>query len=351
MTTPTIVAEYGQTMKGSIDVAHQQVDAAADAGADAYKTQLLNPVTIARRDAPTYWEHGRPVSGQQEAFGRAGLIDYRAWDDVAAHAWERGMAFVATPFDLPAVDRLKAMRSDVIMKVASGDLTNVPLLRAVAQATGTGVMIVSTGAATSDEVADAAEVINGVHRSGLRVFWLACTLAYPTLPEDANLRRIEGLCRLITDVDGAAAFFGYSDHVGTPLSAACATALGARTLEVHTTLNPGEVTDCPDDFLALGPDALRDYVTAARTAASMLGDGKLQPVSSELPARHSARRSICAIRNLGAGHVLTAEDLTCLRPGDGIDPRSWDRVVGSRLLSPVKANSPIVSDEVDWTGA
>ena len=72
---------------------------------------------------------------------------------------------------------------------------------------------------------------------------------------------------------------------------------------------------------------------------------------AEYAARHSARRSICAIRNLGAGHVLTAEDLTCRRPGDGIDPRKWDAAIGSRLLSPVKANSPIVSDEVDWTGA
>lgn len=343
---PTIIAEYGQTMKGSIDVAHQQVDVAADAGAHAFKTQLLNPVTIARRDADTYWAHGRSVSGQQEAFGRAGLIDYRAWDDVAAHAWERSMVFVATPFDLPAVDRLKAMRSDVVMKVASGDLTNVPLLRAVAQATGNGIMIVSTGAARDNEVQDAEVTLLDAGKPGLRIFWLACTLAYPTLPEDANLARMATLRERV-----GSDLIGYSDHVGTPLSAACATAAGARTLEVHTTLNPGEVTDCPDDFLALGPDALRDYVTAARTAASMLGDGKLQPVPSEYPARHSARRSICAIRNLGAGHVLTAEDLTCLRPGDGIDPRKWDAAIGSRLLSPVKANSPIVSDEVDWTGA
>ncbi|MFA9270685.1 MAG: N-acetylneuraminate synthase family protein [Baekduiaceae bacterium] len=335
-TPPTVVAEYGQTMKGSIEVAHAQVDAAAKAGAQAYKTQLLNPVTIARRDAGTYWEHGRQVSGQQEAFGRAGLIDYRAWDDVAAHAWAEGLSFVATPFDLPAVDRLYAMRSDVVMKVASGDLTNVPLLRAVAQASGSRIIIVSTGAARSSEVQDARDVIADAGNAGLRVFWLACTLAYPTAPQDANLRRMETL-RTVCETD----LVGYSDHVGSDMSAACATALGARCLEVHTTLDPGEITDCPDDVHALGPLALRRYVDAAAKAASMLGDPVLEPCAAEAPARAAARRSICAVRNLSAGTVLRAEDLTCLRPGDGIDPRRWDDVIGCMVTTDVWANSAI----------
>lgn len=342
MTPPMVVAEYGQTMKGSIDVAHAQVDAAADAGAGAYKTQLLTPETIARADARAYWSHGLPATSQRSAFRGAGLIDYAAWDEVAAHAWSRGLAFCASPFDLDAVDALHSMRSDVVMKVASGDLTNTPLLRAVTQATGSGIMVVSTGASRFGEIIEAWDTINAAAHAGLRVFWLACTLAYPTLPADAELARITALLQRSFLFEHV----GYSDHVGTPLSAACATALGARVLEVHTTLDAGLTTGCADDVHGLGPEALRRYVEAAGEASAMLGTGSFDPVDAEAPARAAARRSICAARDLPAFHELTADDLICLRPGDGIPPTRWDWIVGSRTRVPVAAGQALVDEQL-----
>ena len=343
MTAPKVVAEYGQTMKGSLEVAHRQVEIAAQAGCWGYKTQLLDPATIARGDAPLYWQHSAPTDTQRDVFERAGIIDYSEWVHVAAHAAAVGLEFVATPFDLAAVDALAGIAratSNVVFKVASGDITNVPLLRAVGRAFVETErldlpLIVSTGASTGLEVDRALEVLYGVGVMTTRVILLACTLAYPTLPADAELARIASL-----RIGGRRS--GYSDHVGLDQSALGAAVLGAELLEVHCTLDPGNLrTSCPDDVHGLGPLDLLRYVEAAERGAAMRGTGKLGVLASEQPARRSARRSICAARNLEAVTVLTEDDLVCLRPGDGVPAEDWDLVVGLVLLQPTAAGRPL----------
>lgn len=339
MNAPMVVAEYGQTMKGSIDVAHQQVEVAAKVGCWGYKTQLIDPATIARLDAPLYWMHGSPVDSQREAFERAGVIEFAAWEEVAEHAARLGLAFVATPFDLAAVDAMASWKVRPVFKVASGDLTNVPLLRAVAKAAAADpLLIVSTGAAYMTEVLEARQVLTKAGVDEAAIVWLACTLAYPTLPADAELERITAL-RTFSNRTWRV---GYSDHVGLDESALGAAVLGAELLEVHCTLDPGNLrTSCPDDVHGLGPLDLLRYVEAAERGAAMRGTGKLGVLASEQPARRSARRSICAARNLEAGTVLAEDDLVCLRPGDGVPAEDWDLVVGLVLLQPTAAGRPL----------
>lgn len=331
-----VIAEYGQTMGGSIEQAHRQVDAAKAAGCTAFKTQLLSPELIASADARPYW-HNAKVTSQRASFARSGLIPYTAWRGVIDHCHEVGIDFVASPFDLYAVEVL-AQFSSVVFKIASGDLTNVPLLRAVADATARPV-IVSTGAATEGEILRAAAELGD-----RKVVWLACTLIYPTPLHEAELARIRSLRTLIlqSNWSGNSRQFGYSDHVGKPASAMGAVFMGAEVLEVHTTLTPGD-TDCPDDAMALDPKHLADYVTAANTAAQMAGSGRLAPLPGEIPARFGAGRSIHFARDLPAGHRVTASDLICLRPSDGLSPLRWDDVVGCMLTHDVRDGELVVS--------
>lgn len=340
MTGPKVVAEYGQTMSGSIEVAHRQVDIAAECGCWGYKTQLLTPDRIARADAPLYWQHGSPYESQQEAFTRAGLVDYDQWEEVAAHANAVGLEFVATPFDLEAVDAMRSWSVTPVYKVASGDITNLPLLRAVGRAFAASPrqdlpLVVSTGASTGLEVDQALAVLYHVGVMSTRVVLLACTLAYPTRHADAELARIATL-----RLGGRRS--GYSDHVASPDSALGAAVLGAELLEVHCTLNPGDLrSPVPDDVHALGPVDLVRYVDAAERGAAMRGRGELRPVDAEVPARQQARRSICAARDLQPGEVLAEGDLVCLRPADGISPWGWDQVVGTTVLQPIRAGARI----------
>lgn len=335
-TAPRVVAEYGQTMKGSIEVAHRQVDAAAGAGCWGWKTQLLTPERIAAPCTPRYWSHGKELD-QRDAFTTAGLIPYAAWQEVADHALEVGLTFVATPFDLEAVDVLARMGAT--MKVASGDLTNVALLRACA-ATGRP-LIVSTGAATDFEVDAAINLVWDTAPAGPGfdgTVWLACSLVYPCPPRAAHVARVRTLAGCVPWPDSA----GYSDHVGTPDTAMVATAAGATMLEVHATLDPGDGMVCADDAMALDPDRLAAYVDAANRAALLLGSPLLEPDPLELPARRGARRSLFWTTDLAPGAVVTAGHLEALRPaGAGADASQWDRVVGGVLRLAVRAGDPV----------
>ena len=121
-----VIAEAGQTMLASVPVAIDQAYRAAHAGAWGYKTQLLKPGAIASPDAPKYWTHG-PGDNQREAFTRAGLLDYGAWREVKWACDDFGIEFLATPFDLDALDALEEIGVNVY-KIASGDITFRPLL-------------------------------------------------------------------------------------------------------------------------------------------------------------------------------------------------------------------------------
>lgn len=335
-TAPKVVAEFGQTMKGSIEVAHRQVDAAAAAGCWGWKTQLLTPERIAAPGAARYWSHGL-AADQRTAFATAGLIPYRAWQEVADHAAEVGLTFVATPFDLEAVEVLAGLGAT--LKVASGDLTNVALLRACA-ATGRP-LIVSTGAATDQEVDAAIQLVWDTAPAGPGfdgTVWLACSLVYPCPPRAGHVARVRTLAGCVPWPDSA----GYSDHVGTELSAAVATAAGATVLEVHTTLDPGTGDVCADDAMALDAARLAAYVGASRAAAELLGSPRLTPDPLELPARRGARRSLFWTRDLAPGAVVTASHVEALRPaGVGVDASQYDRVVGAVLRAAVRAGSPV----------
>lgn len=308
-------------MNGSVDRAISMAQAAARAGCAGYKVQLLDPEKIAAPTAPLYWSDDFGTHTQRAAFTKAGLIDYSAWGDVKAACDDFGITFFATPFDLPAVDALENLGVE-LYKVASGDITYTPLLQRIAETKKP--VILSTGASELGEVWDALGWLEPCE-----VIPLACNLAYPTGPGDANLARIATLKVLY----GLA---GYSDHTTGVLTALGAAALGACVLEKHYTWDR-TAPDVADHAMALDPDGMKRYVEAANLGVELRGSGELCANPSERAAHHGARRSVCAARDLRAMTALAAEDLICLRPGGGIPPSMLPKLVGRVLLNDLVA--------------
>lgn len=328
--TVRVIAEWGQSHGGSLDVAIRQAEATRDAGAWAAKWQIFAPERIASRHARRYWDPTLGGSDSQlTTFTDNGMLSVADWARLRAHCRRIGVEFMATPFDLEAVDLLESIGVDVY-KIASGDITYRRLIEKVA-ATGKPV-ILSTGAPSEPEI-----------RRTLGLLWnsdvtlLACTLAYPTLDEHAHLGRIETLRSRFVGYK-----VGYSDHTLGHRTSMPAAALGASVLEKHCTL--GDRYRAPDDSMALNPNGLRLYVHYAEMGAAMRGNPRLVVADEEQPARVGARRSAYAARTIPAGTVLADDEIVWLRPYDPDGVGAHQNIVGRTLREMVAEGDLIRSD-------
>lgn len=339
-----VVAEIGQA-KGRPAYVADALERVMGTGVWGVKVQLLQPDRIAAPDAAPYWPEARPdIPDQRANFARTGCLPYDA--HVLSDLWQLGqqlgLELFATPFDERAVDVMRAagMRW---CKLASGDLTNERLVRCAAAAFGGGGLILSTGAATAHEIADAMEWVRS-QSGAMPAYVLACSLAYPTPDPAAEIARVTTLSRLLegSRPGGGDTRVGYSDHTHGTTAAAVAVGAGATMLEKHVTLDMTD-PDVPDNAFALLPPELGFYVDEARHAATMMGSGRLSPTAEEGPARQGAYRSLYAVRPLAAGHVITRDDFEALRPvvPHGFEADESDRVIGRRLEEPVTAGRAI----------
>jgi len=318
-----VVAEVGVNHDGDLPCALELVDAAAWAGVEAVKFQTFVPAGLAADGAPLAPYQAEGVGeaiDQREMLERLSLSgeDLQA---VAKRCAQRGLIFLSSPFDPASADLLE--RLDVpAFKVASGELTNLPFLRALA---GRGrPLILSTGMATLHEVGEA---VRTVRATGAPLVLLHCVSSYPTPPSQANLRAIDTL-REAFQVP-----VGYSDHCLGLAASLAAVARGACLVERHLTLDrsrPG-----PDHAISLEPEELRELVDGIRTTTAMLGDGHKVAQPGEVATRAAARRSIVAARALAAGETLTAAALAIKRPGCGLAPARLPELVGARLARPL----------------
>jgi N,N'-diacetyllegionaminate synthase len=327
-----VIAEAGVNHNGDPALAVALVDAAADSGADAVKFQTFSADAIVTADArKADYQVANTGGGSQRDMLRALELPWEAWQAVKRRAAERGIAFLSTPFDPPSADLLRRLGLDAF-KISSGDLTCHPLLQQVAAAGRP--MILSTGMADLDEVADAVELLRG-HPIAL----LHCVSCYPAPPDAANLRAIGTMARRF------AVPVGWSDHTPGWEITVAAVARGACIVEKHLT------TDCglpgPDHKASLDPAAFAAMMRAVRAVEQALGDGRKHPHACEREATTVARKSLVAARDLPAGHVLAAGDLACMRPGDGIAPARLPALLGRRLAAPLAAHEALAPRHID----
>jgi pseudaminic acid synthase len=328
---PFIIAEMSGNHNQSLDRALSIVNAAADSGAHAIKLQTYTPdtMTINARgnsfdinDSKSLWNGKNLYELYQEAF-----TPWEWHKQIFDYAKERGLIAFSTPFDETAVDFLETLNVPAY-KIASFENTDWPLLKKVA-ATGKPV-IMSTGLVTISDLYDA---VNILRQNGCKdLILLKCTSTYPSTPENTNLVTIPHLRELFN------CHVGISDHtMGVGVSVA-AVALGARVIEKHFTLRRAD--GGVDSAFSIEPSELESLAIESERAFLSLGEIQYDIQEAEKSSLRF-KRSIYIVKDVKSGDVLTSENIRIIRPGDGMQPKFYEMIIGKKILSDTKAGTPL----------
>lgn len=314
-----IIAEAGVNHNGDIKLAKQLVAAAAEAGADLVKFQSFVASNIISEHAPKadYQKKNTDSSESQKEMIKKLELTRKQHQELITECQANGIGFFSTAFDLNSIDMLESLGALDIVKVPSGELTNLPYLRHLTRH-GKPVLL-STGMAHLGEIEAAINVIEeaGTPRDLITV--LHCTTEYPTPMKDVNLRAMVNIGRAF------GVKIGYSDHTPGIEIPIAAVAMGASVIEKHFTLDrnlPG-----PDHSASLEPEELKDMVLAIRNIEEALGDGIKRPSPSEIKNKPIARKSIVAAQPIKKGEPFTENNITAKRPGTGVSPMHWDEIL------------------------
>jgi len=330
-----VIAEVGHNHQGSLEQCKQLFDEAKACGADAVKLQKRDNRSLYTRElfhkpydnensfGATYGEHREALE-----FGQA---EYR---ELQQYAREIGITFFATAFDMRSAEFLAELDMPAY-KIASADLINTPLLRHVASLGKP--MIISTGAATLDDVRRAIDEVGQIND---QIAILQCTAGYPAAWEELDLRVIQTYRDLFPT-----AVAGLSSHDNGIAMAVAAYVLGARIIEKHFTLN--RAMKGTDHRFSLEPVGLRKMVRDLRRVRIALGDGTKNMYPSETEPAIKMSKKLVAARDLPAGTTLTADDIAMKSPGDGLPPYELERVVGRTLRHPIAADAALTFELLD----
>jgi len=330
---PVVVAEVAQAHDGSLGFAHAHIDAAADAGAGAVKFQTHIAAAESTRDEPFRVPFSRQDATRFDYWRRMEFSEEQ-WAGLAAHARDRGLVFLSSPFSLEAVDLLERVGMPA-WKVGSGEVGNRPLLDRMAS---TGLpIILSSGMSTFAELDEAVAFVGA--RSDVIV--LQCTSAYPVEPARIGLNVLE-LLRARYDAP-----VGLSDHSGSIYPSLAAVTLGAAMVEVHLTLARGMFG--PDSSASVTPSELAQLVEGSRLISSALASpvDKSQLGDGMEELRSIFGRSIAPSRPLEAGATLAEDDLALKKPGTGIPAERLPSLVGRRLRRAVHPDELLREDDLE----
>lgn len=315
-----IIAEAGVNHNGDIRLAKRLIDAAVDAGVDAVKFQTWKTELIVTRDAEMAQyqiDNTKNIESQFDMLKKLEL-SYGHFTELKQYCDQQHITFMSTPDEEQSAEFLNGLQN--IFKIGSGELTNTPFLRYIAQMKKP--VILSTGMGYLSEVEYAIQTLLDAGLSISDISVLHATTDYPTAPQDVNL---QAMCTLASAFPGIN--IGYSDHtLGIEIPIA-AVALGAKIIEKHFTLD--KTMNGPDHKASLDPQELKEMVTAIRNIELSLGNGWKIPTEAELINRKIVRKSIVANQFIAKGTIITPFMLAIKRPGDGISPTRWDEVIGS----------------------
>ncbi|RXJ72806.1 N-acetylneuraminate synthase [Veronia nyctiphanis] len=340
-----IIAEAGVNHNGDEKLAFELVNAAAKAGVDIVKFQTFKASSLVTEEAKQadYQVANTGKKESQLAMLSRLELSHEAHFVLAKHCESLGIEFLSTAFDEQSLNFLVSDLGIHRLKLPSGELTNAPLVLAHARS---GLdMIVSTGMATLDEVESALSVIafgytadedakpseqafrkayesvEGQRALKQKVTLLHCTTEYPAPIEDINLKAMDTM---------TAAFglnIGYSDHSEGILIPVAAVARGATVIEKHFTLD--KTMEGPDHKASLEPDELSQMVSSVRQIEKAIGHGVKAPAESEIKNKAVARKSLVADKDIAAGELFSTVNLHVKRPGTGMSPSAYWRVLNT----------------------
>jgi N-acetylneuraminate synthase len=325
-----IIAEAGVNHNGRLDLAFKLVDAAKKAGADAVKFQNFQPEEVVTTKAPMakYQKRNTGRNESQLDMIRKLALTPNEFKKISNYCVRRGIMFLSAPHSgFDSVDLLQKLRVPAF-KFGSADLTNLPTLAYAAQFQKP--IILSTGMATMTEISEAVQTIHNAGNTHLIL--LQCTTDYPTEKDEVNIRAMQAIAKRFKTI------VGFSDHTRNSQAAIMAVTLGAQVIEKHLTLD--KKMKGPDHAASADPKEFSQYVQEVRDVALILGTDTKAPTKSEKQFIPLVRKSLVARTAIKKGEKFSVENLAIKRPGTGLHPRIYFKLLGK------KAKHTLLADEV-----
>lgn len=328
-----IIAEAGVNHNGSLERAMALIDAAAACGADAVKFQTFAAERLLCADAPKAGYQRRTTPAGQTQFAMIRRLQLSRENHLALlrRCRRRKIIFLSSPFDVSSAGFLRRLGLR-IFKIPSGEITNLPYLRAVGSFRRK--ILLSTGMSTLSEIKQALAVLVKAGTVKSKITVLHCTSEYPAPFAQANLLSIPYLAQKL------GVRVGYSDHTPGIEASLAAVALGAEVIEKHFTLDRS--LSGPDHAASLSPGQLRALVQAVRHLELALGERGKKVFSCERRNLKVVRKSIVASRPIGKGEVFSADNITAKRPAAGMSPMLWDLVIGRKAERSFREDERII---------
>ncbi len=314
-----VIAEIGHNHQGSLEKAKELFEAAKECGVNAIKLQKRDSRALFTRAVYNQpYEHRNSFGATYGVHRKALEFERAEYLELQRYAKELDITFFATAFDFPSADFLAELDMPAF-KMASGDLTNIPLLKYVAGFQKP--MLVSTGGGTIEDVQRAYDAIMPINP---QLCIMQCTSGYPCVFEEMNLRVITTYQERFPDI-----VIGLSAHDSGISMSLAGYILGARIIEKHFTLN--RAMKGTDHAFSLERPGLRRLARDLQRVRIAMGDGVKKIYPSERSPLYKMGKKLVAIRDLPAGHVLTDKDVGIKSPNDGLPPYELERVLGRRL--------------------
>jgi len=331
---PFVIAEIGVNHECSLAKAKKMILLAKKGGASAVKFQTYKAEKLASKNSPAYWDRNEEKTKSQfELFKKYDKFGPREYKMLYNFCKKNHIIFTSTPFD---EDSVKSLKNFVpFFKIASADINNLPLLRCVAKTKKP--VLISTGASKVWEIKNAVNILKKFGSKDISI--MHCILNYPTKSINANLGMIKNLKKLFPDY-----VIGYSDHTlpdKNMTSLLFAFLIGAEILEKHFTIN--KKIKGNDHYHSMDFRDLMIFKSLVNIYRQKIGNNEKKPIKSELKSIKFARRSVYSKKNIYKGEKIKSEHLICKRPGIGINPLFWDKIIGK------KAKRDILPDKlVQW---
>ena len=329
-----IIAEAGVNHNGSMKFAKQLIDVASLAGVDYVKFQTFiaeNLVTQSAKKAEYQQKNMINADDSQYQMLKKLELNKEHHHELIDYCKQHDVKFLSTAFDLDSVEFLSSLHLG-LWKIPSGEITDYPYLKRIAEEKQS--VILSTGMSAIEDIQAAINVLikHGIDKQQITV--LHCNTQYPTPMQDVNLLAMQTIAKEV------GVKVGYSDHtlgIEVPIAAV---ALGATVIEKHFTLDRN--MEGPDHKASLEPDELKAMVMAIRNVEKALGSSGKTISPSESENKNVVRKSIVAAKYITKGEILTEENLTVKRPGNGMSPMKWNDVIGTSAVRDFEEDELII---------
>ena len=331
-----IIAEVGVNHNGSIERGFELIDKAANSGVDVVKFQTYKASQITTKKAERYWSESLNTDkegSQYDTFSKLDSMDVEGFKALKKRCEEKNVIFTSTPFNIPDVDVLEEVGTE-IYKISSSDITYHALLEYIAKK-GKPI-ILSTGCSSLAEIDCALSIFKRTGNDN--IILQHCILQYPCDDSNANLMKMNRIRMAFPEVP-----VGYSDHTIGITIPTMSVAMGAVTVEKHFTVD-NSLPDSPDHKLSATPELMEKMVNEIRKVEQARGYFENGYYPCEEKAYNLARKSLVSKCLIKKNTIITSEMLTAKRPGTGVYPENINFVIGKKALIDIEEDTTITLD-------